>query len=142
MGVQHMSPEDVAGPTGDYSLVSIAPPGRSLAWIAGQTGRDPDGSFPDSAFTQTLRALDNVASLASSIGASPLEIVAFRTFLVEREAMTAFSRARRKRFEAWYPNSPPPANTIAFVSGLADFRALVEIEAVVVVAHTMACSAD
>lgn len=136
MGVQHLSPEGVAGPTGDYSLVSIAPPGRSLAWIAGQTGREPDGSFSDSAFDQTLRALDSVASLASSIGASPLEIVAFRTFLMERETMAAFSRARKKRFESWYPDSPPPANTVAFVSGLADVKALVEIEAVAVVPAT------
>lgn len=142
MGVQHMSPRGVAGPTGDYSLISIAPPGQSLAWIAGQTGRDPDGSFSDSAFGQTLRALDNVASLASSIGASPLEIVAFRTLLVERQTMTEFSRARTERFETWYPHSPPPANTIAFVSGLADLRALVEIEAVIVMPGTMPRPAD
>ncbi len=121
----------VSDPTGPYSLISRVPPDHGLAWIAGQTGRGSDGSMPGTAYRQTLGALQAIEAIVEDLGALPSDIVAFRTYLVDRYDLPGFAQGREAIFSRWFPDSSPPTNTLAFVTGLADPRARVEIEAVV-----------
>lgn len=86
--------------------------------------------MPEGAEEQAAVAFDNLESLISASGLTFPDIVQFRTFLVGRAAMAGFTRARDERFKDWFGSSPPPPNTLVIVQGLADPRALVEIEVV------------
>lgn len=132
MGIRRLDPAGVAGPASDYSLLSLVAAGVPLVWIAGQTGRHPEGEMPATALHQTMAAFENIATLLAEAGSSPSQIVHLRTYLVGRSSMDGFISGRRQVFEQWYGAEPPPTSTLAFVEGLADPRALVEIEAVAV----------
>lgn len=131
MSIERVSPEGVASPTGPYSHVAVTPSGVSLVWFAGQVGRRPDGSMPEGAEAQTAAAFDNLEALFVLLELSLSDVVLFRTYLVGRSTITGFGRAREARFAEWFGVSPSPPNTLLFVQGLADPRALVEIETVV-----------
>ena len=131
MTIHRHDPPGAPRPTGAYSLVAQAPPGISLAWLSGQTGRRDDGSYPASIDDQTVVALDSLSALIAGIGASTREILAFRVYLVGRENMEGFRAARDSRLRSWYPQGDYPASTLALVSGLAHPSAKVEIEAIV-----------
>lgn len=133
MTVHRFSPEGVAPPTGGYSHVALTEPGARLAWFAGQVGRLADGAMPTSVRQQTAAAFDNLEVLFSRCGLGPKELVQLRTYLVGRTSLPEFVAERELRFADWFGAAPPPPNTLLFVEGLADDRALVEIEAVGVV---------
>ena len=63
------------------------------------------------------------------MGATPDHIACLRTYLTPG-AQGGFYRGRDRVFSKWYPDGAYPANTLLVVSGLADPRALVEVEAV------------
>ena len=123
------NPPGVSPPTGRYSLVSLAPPGASLAWLAGQTGRRADGTMAEDPAVQTQDALSNLGAVIGSLGASPSDIASLRTY-VTAAALPGFYQGRDQVFSLWYPEGEYPANTLLVISGLADPRAAVEIEAV------------
>lgn len=123
------NPPGVSRPTGPYSLVSQAPPGASLAWLAGQTGRREDGTMAQDPAAQTRDALSNLNALVGSLGASPSDIASLRTY-VTATALQGFYQGRNQVFSEWYPDGDYPVNTLLVISGLADPRAVVEIEAV------------
>ncbi len=123
------NPPGVNPPTGPYSLVSRAPAGTSLAWLSGQTGRREDGTMAEDPAAQTRDAFANLGVLMGSIGATPSNIACLRTYLTPN-AREGFYRGRDQVFSQWYPDGAYPANTLLEISGLADPRALVEVEAV------------
>jgi enamine deaminase RidA (YjgF/YER057c/UK114 family) len=123
------NPPGVSPPTGPYSLVSTVPAGVSLAWLAGQTGRREDGTLTEDSTSQTEDAFANLGVLMDSLGASPSDIACLRTYLTSG-AQQGFYRGRNRIFSNWYPDGDYPPNTLLVVSGLADPRAMVEIEAV------------
>ena len=122
------NPPGVNPPTGKYSLVSMAEPGVTLAWLAGQTGRRQDGSIAEDATEQTTDAFLNIGVLMNSVRALPRDIASLRTYLTQG-AQEGFYRGRARVFSQWYPDRDYPVNTLVIVSGLADPRAMVEIEA-------------
>lgn len=136
MNVRRFAPEGVAPPTGPYSHVSITESGVRLAWFAGQVGRRVDGGMPHSAAEQTEVVFDNLAVLFDKSGLGPDDLVQMHTYLVGRESLPGFSTARNARFSTWFGDGSPPPNTLVIVSGLADPRALVEVEAVGVIPNT------
>lgn len=133
MTVERLSPPSVPTPNGLYSMVSILAAGSQTAIIAGQTGRRLDGTIGSDSATQTTDAFRRIFTLIGEIGANPGHIAHFRTLLVGREAMPGFVSARAAAFAEAFGTAPPPTNTLAFVSALADQDALVEIEAIVAV---------
>lgn len=133
MTVRRFSPSGVAPPTGAYSHVSVTEAGVRLAWFAGQVGRLADGGMPGSVTEQTEVIFDNLEVLFDKCGLGPDDLVQMHSYLVGRESLPGFAQARNARFSTWFgPGSPPP-NTLIIVAGLADPRALVEVEAVGVV---------
>ena len=79
--------------------------------------------------SQTEDAFANLGVLINSLGASPSHIACLRTYLTPG-TQEGFYRGRDRVFSDWYPDGDYPVNTLAVVSGLADPRAAVEIEAV------------
>lgn len=130
--VSRRNPPGVCPPTGAYSLVSAVPAGATLAWLAGQTGRREDGAMAEDPLSQTEDAFANLAVLMDSLGASPSDIACLRTY-VTSGARQGFYRGRDRVFSNWYPEGDYPVNTLLVVGGLADRRAMVEIEAVLAV---------
>jgi 2-iminobutanoate/2-iminopropanoate deaminase len=133
MSVDRLSPASVPPPNGLYSMVSVLPAGTRTAIIAGQTGRRSDGSIGEDSATQTTDAFARLFALVAEIGATPADIAHFRTLLVRRDSLAGFVAARAVAFGQAFGDAPPPTNTLAFISGLADVDAVVEIEAVVAV---------
>ncbi|MDE0232817.1 MAG: RidA family protein [bacterium] len=123
------NPPGASPPAGRYSLISVAQAGATLVWLAGQTGRRADGSIAEDAATQTRDAFSNLIVLMESVGGSPSDVACLRTYLTPG-AQEGFYQARDRVFSEWYPDHDYPVNTLAVVSGLADTRAAVEIEAV------------
>lgn len=121
--------ESIPGPRSDYAVVSISDPGAIEIKVAGQTGRSLDGSMPASAEAQTRAALDRIATALEAHDADPDDIAHLRAFLVNREAIDGFKRARADVFQAWYGSKTPPTATTVIVAGLVDPDAVVEIEA-------------
>ena len=102
--------------------------------VAGQIGRDADGRLVSGEFSnQFAAALDNVLRVVNAAGGSAPEIVAMTVFVVDRlqyrAARTALSPLWRQRMGKHYP-----AMTVVEVSGLLDDGALVEIQALAVLA--------
>jgi enamine deaminase RidA (YjgF/YER057c/UK114 family) len=117
-------------PRGDYSMISVTQPGDRLAFLAGQTGRLPDGTISPDSRQQVVDAFDNVETLLRSVDSGPSSIVHLRTFLVGRAVLGAFTDARAAVYGRWFGDLRPPSNTLLIVNGLADPEAIVEIEAV------------
>lgn len=126
------NPPQVGPPTGLYSLVSQAPPGASLTWVAGQTGRQKDGAMAADSVSQTRDAFANLGALIEAVGASPSDIACLRTYLTAG-AQEGFYQGRNRVFSEWFPHGDFPVNTLVVITALADPRAMVEVEAVVAV---------
>lgn len=124
------NPPGVHPPSGQYSLVSLVPAGVALAWLAGQTGRRADGTMAENPVSQTEDAFANLEALIRSLGASPSDIACLRTYLTAG-TQEGFYQGRDRVFSLWFPDADYPVNTLLVISGLADPRAVVEVEAVV-----------
>ena len=124
------NPPGVSPPSGQYSLASLVPAGVALAWLAGQTGRRTDGTMAEDSVSQTKDAFANLGTLIDSLGASPSDIACLRTYLTAG-TQEGFYQGRDQVFSRWFPDADYPVNTLVVIIGLADPRAVVEVEAVV-----------
>ena len=131
MAVEHRNPERMRSPGGQYSLISIGPPGARIVCVSGQTGRRSDHTISSNRVTEIRDAFEHVGLACTSIGATPYDIIHLRTLLVGRSTMADFHTARSEIFVEWFDGDPPPASTVAFVVGLADPEASCEIEALI-----------
>lgn len=110
----------------------IAAEGR-LIFVAGQIGWNAEGNFESDDFAAQVRqALSNVVAVLASGGATPAHIVRLTWYLLDKrqymDNAQAISAIYRELIGKHYP-----AMTMLQVSGLAEDRALVEIEATAVV---------
>ena len=131
MSVEHVNPESLPLPMGQYSMISLAPTAGRVVAIAGQLGRSNGGLVPSDVEQECIQAFRNIATACESIGATPSDIVHVRTFLVGRSVFDAFKAARSEVYGEWFGSDAPPASTLVFVLGLADPEAVCEIEALV-----------
>lgn len=111
----------------------MAASGRLLA-VAGQVGRAADGGLVASDFPdQFAAALDNVLRVVHTAGGRAADIIAMTVFVVDgrqyQSARTALAPLWRQRMGDHYP-----AMTVVEVKGLLDEGALVEIQALAVLA--------
>jgi len=82
--------------------------------------------------TQLSQAYRNIEAIVLADGASMANVVSLRTFLVDVAHVEAYrDRQTQLHHEIW-GDGPYPTNTLVVVSGLADPRLLVEVEAVAV----------
>ena len=84
----------------------------------------PDGSVPATGEGQIAQAFANLRAVLEANGMNPANVVKTTVFLTDRALITAFRSARGTFFGAH-----APASTLLFISGLADPRYMVEIEA-------------
>lgn len=119
------NPDSVRPPGGRYSHSIEVEPGARWLYVAGQTGVAPDGGVPDGIVAQTELAWSNLVAVLEDAGYALEDVVQMKTFLVRREDREGYNGIRNR-----YLDGHRPASTFLLVSGLADPRFLVEVEAV------------
>ena len=97
-------------------------PGRPVVGQTGQWLKTPSPRPKD--------AFANLGTLIDSLGASPSDIACLRTYLTAG-TQEGFYQGRDQVFSRWFPDADYPVNTLVVIIGLADPRAVVEVEAVV-----------
>ena len=110
-----------------YSQVAIVEGGRRLAFISGQGGDNPDGSFSPDFATQAASAFRNVGLALEAIGAAPRDVAKITVLIVDhdREKLHIMQAAQRVLLGAHHP-----AATLIPVPCLALPQMLIEVEAI------------
>jgi enamine deaminase RidA (YjgF/YER057c/UK114 family) len=124
--MRFLQPAEWPKPRGFSHGVAFDGPGQWIV-LAGQTGGDEKGDYPNDFAAQVANALKRIIKLLAEAGAGPQHIVRLTWYLTSRgeyEASGAGIAAAWK--EALGKNFPP--STLLYIDGLVDSRAKVEIE--------------
>jgi enamine deaminase RidA (YjgF/YER057c/UK114 family) len=110
-----------------YSQIAVVPQGRSLVFISGQGGDNPDGSFSPDFRVQAESAFRNVGLALEAVGATPADVAKITVLIVahDMEKLRIMQAAQRTLFGAHHP-----AATLIPVPCLALPDMLIEIEAI------------
>jgi enamine deaminase RidA (YjgF/YER057c/UK114 family) len=111
-------------PFARYAHACVVPAGLRLIFTSGQVGIAPDGTIPTDAEAQTALAFANVQAVLNAAGAGLEHIVRVNAYVVGREHLQPYMRAR----DAAIGSLPPTASTLMVVSGFARPEFLVEVE--------------
>lgn len=132
MSVTYLNPESHLPPTGRFSHVAIAAPGR-LAFIAGQVALDGAGNLvgPNDAAAQFPQVFANLKTILDGIGAGFGDVVELTTYLVGEDSRQPWLDARDAVYAEHFPNGKYPPNTLLIISGLVKPEMKVEISAIV-----------
>ena len=93
-------------------------------FIAGMTGRSPDGSIPKGMYEQTCVVFQKIKDLMEAAGGKIDDVIQINIFVTEMN-VPDFWRARRQFFSGDFPVS-----TFVQVAALADPELVVEINAI------------
>jgi len=118
------NPPGVREPASRYSHGVLVQNETRRLVISGQVGTDSDGSVPSSGEAQVAQVFHNLRAILKAHGMGFENVVKTSAFLTDRSLLPAYRAARDAIFA-----EHAPASTLLFVSGLADPRFLVEIEA-------------
>lgn len=118
------NPPGVREPASRYSHAVVVQGEERRLVISGQVGMDADGSVPSSGEAQVAQVFKNLRTILEANGMSFANVVKSTAFLTDRALLPAFRAARDVVFA-----EHAAASTLLFVSGLADPRWVVEIEA-------------
>jgi 2-iminobutanoate/2-iminopropanoate deaminase len=121
--IKRTNPTTVRAPTGYSHSIEVKSPERWLV-ISGQVGVAPDGDVPSTGEGQIAQAFANLRNVLEANDMSVTNIVKTTVFLTDRSLLTSYRAAR-----ASVLGDHAPASTLLFISGLADPRFVVEIEA-------------
>src|SRR4051812_20199526 len=133
-GASHLkfsNPDGIGKPAGYTHVVEMTGPGRTI-YIAGQLGYDATGKRmgePGDFTAQATQVFENLKTALTSVGAGFEHVVKLNNFLTSISHLPAFRDVRNK-----YITGTPPASTALEISKLARPDALLEVEAVAVVA--------
>lgn len=129
MNIAHLNP-DTLYQNPAFSQAVIVEAASKMVYVGGQNGVTVDGRMAgDNLATQSEQALRNVLDALKAAGASQESVVKLGVYVTQgQDIRIAFAVAQ----QVW--GAHPTAITVLEVSGLADPRALVEIEAVAAVA--------
>lgn len=108
-----------------YSRAVVA--GNTI-YVSGTVGAAADGSIPDGAYAQTVRALEIIRDALAQAGADMTHVVRTRLFLANMGDFDAVAKAHGEVF-----GDIRPATTIVEVAKLVDAAFLVEVEALAVI---------
>lgn len=114
-----------------YSQIAIAAAGARLAFISGQGGDNPDGSFSPDFKVQAERAFLNVGLALEALGARPRDVVKITVLIVghNMEKLKIMQAAQRGLLGGHHP-----AATLIPVPCLALPQMQIEVEAIAALA--------
>ena len=107
-----------------YSRAVVA---GNTVYVSGTVGAGADGSIPEGAYAQTMRALEIIRDARAQAGAELTGVVRTWLFLADMADFDAVAKAHGEVF-----GDIRPATTIVEVSRLVDPAYVVEVEAVAI----------
>ncbi len=125
------NPDGMAKPAGYTHVVEMTGPGRTI-YIAGQLGYDATGKRagePGDFTAQATQAFENLKIALTSVGAGFEHVVKLNNYLTNISHLPLFRDVRNK-----FITGTPPASTTIEIPKLARPDALLEVEAIAVVA--------
>ena len=126
MPLQRFNPNTIAPPNSPsyHHGIHVAPNMRWLV-LAGQVGKNPDGSLPASFEQQCENCWDNIFAILAEGGMGREDIVKLTVYLTRREDREVNAAIRAKKM-----GGIAPASTFLLVAGLAQPEFLIEIDVV------------
>ena len=127
--VRFINPETMSKPPGYTHVVEATTPGR-LVYIAGQLGIDREGKVVGDFRKQAVQTFENLKNALAAVGGSFAEVVKLNNYLLDMSDLPVFREVR----DSYLGQGNRPASTTIAIAGLAREGALLEVEAVAVLA--------
>jgi 2-iminobutanoate/2-iminopropanoate deaminase len=127
-----LNPDTVAPPIGSYShAVRVEAGEATWIYISGQVGLDAEGNLvvPNDLRAQTEQVFENLTAILEANGATFDDVVKITTFVTTMDDLDGMREVRSR-----YLPKEPPASTAVQISALVLPGAVIEIEAVAVIA--------
>ena len=133
--IQRINPTRLGNPFHyGFTNVVIVPANKTLVFIAGQGGRDPEGNLGDFE-AQLKQAFANLRTALAAAGATPEQVVKITVLSVEHNARKQ-ELISAERNAMWSDELIKPASTLIPVPRLAGDGMLFEIDAVAAIPDT------
>lgn len=131
--VERLNPPSATPVFGMYSHVSIVPATARVAYVAGQVAVDAKGRIigPNDLGAQVDPVFANLGAILKDLGAGWESVIELRTYVVGRENLDAWFKARTEVYSRIYPAGAYPPNTLVVVSALNRAELRLEISATV-----------
>lgn len=126
------NPKEVHPPVGTYShAVRVEAGEATWIYISGQVGLDAEGNLvaPNDLRAQTEQVFENLKAILEANGAAFDDVVKITTFVTTLDDLDGMREVRAR-----YLPKEPPASTAVQISALVLPDAVIEIEAVAVIA--------
>lgn len=108
--------------------------GARMLYLSGQTPADADYKTHSKDFIEQAHAVyDNIETALKAVDATLQNIVKTTTYLIDAAHLQALREVRLERYKNL---AAPPANTLLFVSRLAEPEFLIEIDVVAAIPAT------
>lgn len=130
--IQRINPVGLYDPSpNSYSHVTIAPPGASIVYIAGQGGEDENSNLPLNDFTAQLKqAFANLRTALAAAGVNPEQVVKLTTLVVDHDE-SKLQQLTAEVKAIW--GNHPLSQTLIPVPRLALDGMLFEVDAVAII---------
>lgn len=131
--VDRQNPPSATPVFGMYSHVSVVPATARIAYVAGQVSVDKEGRVigPNNLGAQVEPVFANLGSILKDLGANWDSVIELRTYVVGRENLDAWFKARTEVYKRIYAAGAYPPNTLVVVSALNRAELRLEISATV-----------
>lgn len=124
MPLKRFNPKKIAPPNSPsyHHGIEVTPNMRWLV-LAGQVGKNPDGTVPPSFEKQCENCWDNIFAILAEGGMGREDVVRLTVYLTRREDIPVNRAIREKKM-----GSIAPASTLLVIAGLATPEFLIEID--------------
>jgi enamine deaminase RidA (YjgF/YER057c/UK114 family) len=130
--VEYENPATLDSPVGQYSNLAVTAAGAKVAHVAGQLPVDAEAKpIAEDFDAQAEAVFAQLAKALEAAGSSMANLTSVNTFLVAEDDLPRFRDARRRAFERYGVDPPPPATTVIVRALLGGSR--IEISATAVV---------
>jgi enamine deaminase RidA (YjgF/YER057c/UK114 family) len=130
VAIRFINPQGLSRPPAYTQVVEVSGSGRTV-YISGQLGTAPDGELVSGGFrAQADQVFKNLQAALAAVGAGFADVVKLNSYLAHIADLPILREVRARHLN---PTAPPASTTLA-VPGFAREGALLEIEAIVVLA--------
>lgn len=125
---QMIFPEGLSSPTGVWSTVTVAKPGK-LVFVSGLTSKDAAGTVTgkDDIRAQTIKVCENLKLAMKAAGGTLRDIMRVDVYIKDMSHFKTIHEVRSQYFD-----QEPPASTMVAVSAFTHPDMLIEINAIAV----------